>query len=1236
MAMTGAPRVFFDVVGTFNASRMIADSKAQMLIVEAVVLDSMSQMFDSIAGIGEQITALTSSVTPLAMALSAATIEFEKFAGENKALAEGIIDTGAAFGFTAEESLAAGAKMAQLTGVIGEAAVETATKLGQTFALISGMGTEQAMTRMINLQQQTKFMYGDLTEVQFKHLDAQNQQNTVYANTIEVLDQLNTVENNSASNMKQLTFVMNQFASQAHRTGESIAYMAAMSATLIEAGEEQGKAGRALRMIYGRLGSNMQKNNDLLAEYGIATHDVTTGALRPLSAIVEDLGEVWHQLSAEQQQNIVQTVAGNDHYVRFVKLIQNHNRMSELAKMAIDDQSSATEELNRVLDDNSTAYKEAQAELGHYQAILGQKLLPSMTAATNVQTKFTKGLASFGDSAVFKGMSTFVLEMQQWMTIMGSTMQMYMQMKSVNISMETHRTVLRAINGEEIMRTDEYRKQGIFSGVTLKSAGEYAKITNLGILTEIARTEIMENHMHLTQAITMKYKQQEEMKLRIAGHEIEALSLLERDKALRTELLYMHRTEEDIINSKLNKSRAEAALAERLTGTQRMKLIGAQEVNRVELNGLTILMRRTEIANALAQAEMATFEAYTQKQKQHNTAQQAVGNYRERQGRKTLVRLREEALLNEFVEEVERERLKAKVAAAGLLSGMQQEEISTKVKELTLGQRLLEQDAQARLVLEGEAAAKDRINAMDTEKINQMIQLGILRDEMHLLHEQEINDLVALTLAENNLELVRDSALMQQTEQAMATRRNLFGMKSTDAAMSRMTGRLGQVSMAAGMASIAMGVFGGVLGMDEEKSARVQIILMTLSMIPATIQMAAMSQQMLTTAVSGQTVATTNTVAAFSFDGLAAATSRAKIAMIGFVTACLPLLAITLVVMGIAMAVEHFSADATKATDVVDGMNDSLRMTSDLLGALTEESAKVFAVPAALADKFGTEVDLTNMNLAQMNDHLAYSNTLLAEYESHRDLYAQDDPMFHHWQNNINELTTYNEALRQNKIVMTGLALSEESMYTQGGIETLAKHINAGDLGEMQAVDFKKGWVKELERQVKKQVIGSKGQELWVTESYDPIFGDMEEGIDDVVAGIADGSIAITDLTQEAITHLISIGQGAIAAGKDFEYMNPRILEAGEGIGDGFTEAEEKMRSFANAREELFFGGRSQYMSGEMMKQVVNKGVENLYSNVELLMTNNFFGLTMDEAISEISSNVTRQLIEQGVPLRAA
>ena len=203
------------------------------------------------------------------------------------------------------------------------------------------MGTEEAMQRMINLQQQTGFMYGDLTAKQFKLLDAENQRKTVMGNTLEILDQLNTVENRSAANLKQITFVMNQFAAQAHQTGESMAMMAAMSATLIEAGEEQGKAGRALRMIYARLGSNIQNNNDLLKQYGIETKNAS-GALRPMSEIVLELADVFPRLTAEQRQNIVQTVAGNDHYVRFVKLIQNSSRMTELHEDAMNNQANRT------------------------------------------------------------------------------------------------------------------------------------------------------------------------------------------------------------------------------------------------------------------------------------------------------------------------------------------------------------------------------------------------------------------------------------------------------------------------------------------------------------------------------------------------------------------------------------------------------------------------------------------------------------------------------------------------------------------------------------------------------------------------------------------------------------------------------------------------------------------------------------------------------------------------------
>ena len=105
------------------------------------------------------------------------------------------------------------------------------------------------------------------------------------------------------------------------------------------------------------------------------------------------------------------------------------------------------------------------------------------------------------------------------------------------------------------------------------------------------------------------------------------------------------------------------------------------------------------------------------------------------------------------------------------------------------------------------------------------------------------------------------------------------------------------------------------------------------------------------------------------------------------------------------------------------------------------------------------------------------------------------------------------------------------------------------------------------------------------------------------------------------------------AAALGFSFAADNSSDLTETIGDGFSTAEEKMRSFANAREELFFGGKSSYMSGDMMKQVVKKGVENLYSNVELVMTNNFYGLTFEQAVSTISDSVVRQLIDSGVPM---
>ena len=98
--------------------------------------------------------------------------------------------------------------------------------------MIGDMETEEAMQRLINLQQQTSFMFGDMTQAQIEAMDTESRAMLVHENSMKVLTQLNTVENNSAATMQQLTFIMNQFAAQADMTGESISDMAASAAVL--------------------------------------------------------------------------------------------------------------------------------------------------------------------------------------------------------------------------------------------------------------------------------------------------------------------------------------------------------------------------------------------------------------------------------------------------------------------------------------------------------------------------------------------------------------------------------------------------------------------------------------------------------------------------------------------------------------------------------------------------------------------------------------------------------------------------------------------------------------------------------------------------------------------------------------------------------------------------------------------------------------------------------------------
>ena len=104
----------------------------------------------------------------------------EKFLDTSENIADvrnEIEDIGLNFAFAGDQAIQAAAKMAQISGVLGPGSFATGTEIGMEFGLISGMETEAAMQRMINLQQQTQFMTENLED----NMDgrAESQQNSM-------------------------------------------------------------------------------------------------------------------------------------------------------------------------------------------------------------------------------------------------------------------------------------------------------------------------------------------------------------------------------------------------------------------------------------------------------------------------------------------------------------------------------------------------------------------------------------------------------------------------------------------------------------------------------------------------------------------------------------------------------------------------------------------------------------------------------------------------------------------------------------------------------------------------------------------------------------------------------------------------------------------------------------------------------------------------------------------------
>ena len=131
-----------------------------------------------------------------------------------------------------------------------------------------------------------------------------------------------------------------------------------------------------------------------------------------------------------------------------------------------------------------------------------------------------------------------------------------------------------------------------------------------------------------------------------------------------------------------------------------------------------------------------------------------------------------------------------------------------------------------------------------------------------------------------------------------------------------------------------------------------------------------------------------------------------------------------------------------------------------------------------------------------------------------------------------------------------------------------------------------------------------------VFERMDPrIQAMVEEGIDTI---------------DEFDAHMQSVNEGLDSMG----------AIGGDGVATALTHIEEMnnaLDEFNNSREELFFGFKAGNVTGDLVKQIEQKGVENFVANTEIIMTNNFNGMTTDEVADEILAKIDERAALQGI-----
>jgi len=511
MAKMGGARTFFTIYANMQSQRLLKDAQASSVVMRAVFLDALEGIVVGYEEMFDVFNQATDAIVEQGRAVDEARIHYEKYFEGNiaqaKELEDALVSAGSAFAQTAQQSIEAGAQMARIqSGIGGAGSAAGAVQASFLLGSVGEMGTERAMRDMISLQQQTRYMTRGVTEERFKSMSAQQQANHVMQNNIILIDQLNEVSNQANADIGQMTNAMSRFASTAAGANMPLSEQIALTATLIEQGEEQGRAGTAMKMILTRLATNRSKNNELLAEHGIAVKD-ELGNMRPLLDILQEIDVIYDDLNGTQRTQMATAIAGAHHTERFTKLVTSTGRALELQATATGAAGSAMKEFEAYLRTPSYQLSVLERQIEAVQLEIYNNLIPGEVMAGKTTLALNEAMLDLSNNGIGKALFSSMAVGDSFFKIFGGAMRAFMAIKAINIAFATLAMMFRNTNRESQLYMT-YQQQEIDRQPVLTHAKlEYAMALR-SASAEQALLKIMSEGYYSSTALGMRTAQQ--------------------------------------------------------------------------------------------------------------------------------------------------------------------------------------------------------------------------------------------------------------------------------------------------------------------------------------------------------------------------------------------------------------------------------------------------------------------------------------------------------------------------------------------------------------------------------------------------------------------------------------------------------------------------------------------------------------------------------------------------------